>query len=128
MTEQLGVRYQVYVYTKPRIERWVEVVTLSGDDGIGHLSRAGIYADLGSSDSSTRIEFSAQRVEEAIQTAEDIDALPAEEALVMRTYYLQLGSNIAKAVVCRCSPAALFRRLDRAHERLYIKWFGKVGT
>jgi len=125
MTEQIGVRYQVYVYTRPRIERWVEVVTLSGDGGIGHLSRSGIYADIGTGNSSTRIEFSAQQVEEAVRTAEDIAALPAEEALVVRTYYLQLGSNIAKAAVCKCSPAALFRRLDRAHERLYIKWFGQ---
>jgi len=128
MTEQLGVRYQVYVYTKPRIERWVEVVTLSGDDGIGHLSNASIYRGVGAGVTSTRIEFSAQQVEEAIMTAEDIDALPVEEALVMRTYYLQLGSKAFKATVCKCSPASLFRRLDRAHERLYIKWFGKVGT
>jgi len=124
MTEQFGVRYQVYVYTKPRIERWVEVVTLSGDDGIGQLSNASIYNGVGAGGTSTRVEFSAQQVEEAIRTAEDIDALPAEEVLVMRTYYLHLGSNITKAVVCKCSPAALFRRLDRGHERLYIKWFG----
>ena len=63
MTEQLGVRYQVYVYTKPRIERWVEVVTLSGDDGIGHLSNACIYRGVGAGVTSTRIEFSAQQVE-----------------------------------------------------------------
>lgn len=125
MTDIVNVKQYIESRVKPRLELWAKVIC-SGAGGSGLSSIFASYSEPGGDHVFTSIEYSAKQVEQAMQTAEDINQLPAEHVQVIHQEYLRGGTIIGKAQACECSVQTYYQRLNMAHESLYFKWFDEV--
>lgn len=113
------IRIDIENAVKPRLERWADWVARSP----GFSGQVSWYAEYGDREyhSICLIDISD---DEGLRTDADICQLPEEIKQALLVYWLRVGTAETHAEMCGCSVSTMYKRLERAYERLYFQWFG----